>query len=969
MSTTLINRRTILFFLVEAIERDLRAIIARYLVPNYELQQLFGQPKLDLMVARYQKDRGPAEIGEPRELLNYCDLGDAVIAIESRLGPGFGRNDGLGSSVRLLKKLPLIRHRIVHFRPLEFSDFDTVSETAQEIAKKNSAYFPRTLSAVETLRDNPQSLIAFQYSGIDEPVSRILHNLPNTDFDDTGYFARDIPYAAVRKAIFSAFPVVTLVGEGGVGKTALSLKVSYDLLDDPKCPFELVIWVSAKTKVLTAAGVMDIQNAISTSIGLFEAAATNSGLVGSAGDPITSVTELLRQFPTLLILDNLETVKDEIIEHFLENVPSGSKVLITSRISLGKLDYPIKLGRLDKDEATRYFRTVCSALNVNSLQALAQHEVQRVCGRLQYNPLWIKWFVQAVRAGARKEELLSSPKEPLAFCLENVFEKVSPEGELVLDAMLCVGGSHSVSTIAFLTGLDALTIREVVNELTAMNAIVAHVSSARGEDTRYSLEEIVRNYLYNYQAPDVETQAYFRRKRDELHAIKESLLSKQRDVFDWRAIWIANDSNVVTAKLLTDANRLISVKRFEEARKIIDAAEAQSPGYFEVYRVRAFLAEFLEDFVEVRRSFKQAIELAPGHTPLYLWFGRFLWRHEKDYTEARQVLVEGLKSTQDFSIAPFQRELATISMVQKDFETAREYLGHTPDFSSLSAIEQRKMAKTKIGFFIRHAEFFRERGQFAEVLEELVKFHAEFVELNPYVDFESRESFEKAAGHYLAAKSANLSDDQAHQLFEEVNWFVTNVVISDDTRNWLRAAFKISAEVSETRETIASESGIVELPKGWRSGWIKLRKDRYGFLKCSDGAEYMFPYSALRGSLRISDLTYGDKYIFRIGLDQNGASFAMELFSEQGAAEYLSTGAVSRPTSFGAIGSCQFGEIKILHDSYGFIESESGEYLYFNSRDVSRPNPWLDVGARVNFIIANGLPNRSRAATKIKQAF
>jgi LuxR family transcriptional regulator, glucitol operon activator len=44
--------------------------------------------------------------------------------------------------------------------------------------------------------------------------------------------------------------VLTVVGEGAIGKTALSVKCLYDLIDDAECPYEAVLWSSLKTEML-----------------------------------------------------------------------------------------------------------------------------------------------------------------------------------------------------------------------------------------------------------------------------------------------------------------------------------------------------------------------------------------------------------------------------------------------------------------------------------------------------------------------------------------------------------------------------------------------------------------------------------------------------------------------------------------------------------------------------------------------
>ena len=58
------------------------------------------------------------------------------------------------------------------------------------------------------------------------------------------------------------FPVISIVGEGGVGKSALALKVAYELIDKDS-PFDAVVWVTSKTTQITLNEIREIKGAIS----------------------------------------------------------------------------------------------------------------------------------------------------------------------------------------------------------------------------------------------------------------------------------------------------------------------------------------------------------------------------------------------------------------------------------------------------------------------------------------------------------------------------------------------------------------------------------------------------------------------------------------------------------------------------------------------------------------------------------
>ena len=136
----------------------------------------------------------------------------------------------------------------------------------------------------------------------------------------------------------------------GLGKTALALKLAYDILDSDDMNFDCIVWASAKNATITAGEIKRIKGAVSDSLGMFSE--IGKQLAGSEEpDPIAEIIEYLSNFRILLILDNLETIVDKKLYSFFEELPIGSKVLTTSRIGLGEFERRLKLGPMDARES------------------------------------------------------------------------------------------------------------------------------------------------------------------------------------------------------------------------------------------------------------------------------------------------------------------------------------------------------------------------------------------------------------------------------------------------------------------------------------------------------------------------------------------------------------------------------------------------------------------------------------------
>lgn len=74
----------------------------------------------------------------------------------------------------------------------------------------------------------------------------MLNNLPRVEYDDTGFVPRPKLEADLKKKILGRHPVVTVLGEGGNGKSALTLQTAYRLLNSDDHNFDAIIWVTAK---------------------------------------------------------------------------------------------------------------------------------------------------------------------------------------------------------------------------------------------------------------------------------------------------------------------------------------------------------------------------------------------------------------------------------------------------------------------------------------------------------------------------------------------------------------------------------------------------------------------------------------------------------------------------------------------------------------------------------------------------
>ena len=199
-------------------------------------------------------------------------------------------------------------------------------------------------------------------------------NLPNRLGRLVGRDAElDVVAAALEES-----PVVTLVGPGGIGKTALALAGARRAESDgPRR-----VWLIELAEIT---GPGDVPRAVAETL----------GVVGGSGRTLTeSVVAALRSRPTLLILDNCEHVIDgaAVLARAIADDGADTRVLATSREGLGiPGEQLVPVAPLDPSgAAAELFAERAQAASGTFDLPSVHAEVEEICRRLDGLPLAIE---------------------------------------------------------------------------------------------------------------------------------------------------------------------------------------------------------------------------------------------------------------------------------------------------------------------------------------------------------------------------------------------------------------------------------------------------------------------------------------------------------------------------------------------------------------------------------------------------
>jgi len=434
-----------------------------------------------------------------------------------------------------------------------------------------------------------------------------LNNLPPENYDrDGGFVGREREIKTVVNYLKSDEDrIITISGAGGVGKTALALKIAYLFLYSQDNPYEAIMWYSAKTTKLTDYGIVPLTPNIKEISQLVEDISSLIGLEElveqkQAKKTLTqSIEQIYALFKTnkfLLIIDNLETIVDEDIINFIKNIPRPSQVLITSRKGLGELERRYPLKDMDENDAIHLFKLLAKERNLTELEEISEEKIKNLVKRVKCYPLLIKWSIGQYSLGKELEEsfkeIFSGESEIAKFSFNDVFKLLTEQSKHVLYAMIIAGEKPiSKSILMHLTNLDEDNIEDAIREL-IVTSLIYPVNKEKEDRvvTEYNMLELTRGFIES--------------KLDENKQIRELLNTRYYDLSQQIKDLEKSKSNF--------AQSLISL-----GIKTIDEQIAFN------YVKTAKNYEYKGDNKNAENNYKEALKVAPNLSYIYTEFSKF----------------------------------------------------------------------------------------------------------------------------------------------------------------------------------------------------------------------------------------------------------------------------------------------------------------------------------------------------------
>ena len=604
------------FCVVQGLERSLKEI----LVHNYDVDdaEFLTVGEQERALTRLRQDLQELEWSiddvTTEDLLLYLDVGDLINLLNRNAGKA---RTIVPSEIRKVTRLlvetglPAIRNRVMHtIRPLESDDLPTLMSLAGQIPSISQSLNWAPLKEGVRLAQGPELMLNVAIPSYWAEEAKVPHNLPSAEFDDTGFIGRSKERRQLRQLLESDHSVITIVGPGGIGKTALALRVCHDIVDDPEANLDKIVWVSLKTQELTADGIRTISNAVDTEDDLLNSLMSSMNVVvdRDASPMWDRVLEQMKSNRILLVIDNLETLGLKIRE-LAVGMPRDSKLLLTSRVGLGEIELRYEMPNLSPKDAGKLLRNLGVAYNYTDVARLDHSLVTEYCNKLHHNPLLIKWFVQAMGKGVRPADILSKEDigDALRFCWENVYLQLSPLSRKIVTILLSARRNLSQTQLQELLATHYVSFVLALQQLHQSNIIERNVGRDGG--AVYQVGSLVLDYLGRYHPPN---DSFVRKTREQLRAWQieqeRSAVDRRTYRYSHRTIVIETSDQSIAGPHLRNALNAVHSHSSGEANKYLERARELCPQWWEVHRVRAYvLQQENRPIYEVEQAFEDSI--------------------------------------------------------------------------------------------------------------------------------------------------------------------------------------------------------------------------------------------------------------------------------------------------------------------------------------------------------------------------
>ncbi|WP_292370300.1 tetratricopeptide repeat protein [Methanoregula sp. UBA64] len=689
---------------------------------------------LDLNEIKQEDIEGIQSISDFFEELNFLHLKDILVYSNNyKLARSFFGELSKEKFTETMDEVNIIRRKIAHAKST-FSDYDLMNliEYIKLLSQGNDANEVTVYLKNEAYKNATEIPLDF----FEEFVCQ--NNLPPENYDlDGGFVGREKEIKTIRKFINSEQDrIVTITGAGGVGKTAIALKIAYTYLADPDNQFEAIIWFSAKTDKLTEQGIIPLTSEIRSDEQLIYD-------ILKIVDPLTlqqfndakvnldayknHLNNIFSSQKCLLIIDNLETIlkNDEIIS-FIKEINRPSQVLITSRKGLGEIERRFPITDMPVKEAIKLFRLISKERNRLDLVRLSDEYISTLVTRVKCYPLLIKWSIGQVCLGKDPEsafaQIFDGSSEIAIFSFNDVFKLLSSDSKTMLFSMIVYGDKPISKYVAMhLSNFDDDQFEDAVKELILTSFLIPEIKEAdTGSVTEFSMLGLTRGFIEKKLDEDEKTRGILSTRyyhlSQELQEFEKSQSSYSQSLF---SLGIKTPEEKVAFNYVKTAKNFFRQNDFDNAEKYFEQATKVAPLFsyvFSEFSKFEFKRGHFERGLELA---KKAVEISPENYHAWFSYGIFL-RKNQQLEESVKSLIKAKELNPNH--LPIYNELGRAYTFLGEYEKAEnEFVAALKEEKYPNYRHIIMTLQFKADNYRRWSESFRERKDLKREIECLEK--------------------------------------------------------------------------------------------------------------------------------------------------------------------------------------------------------------------------------------------------------
>lgn len=584
-------------------------------------------------------------------------LGSAIylFLVNKRYKPAESQNDQIHqlrrskycplnqSQINTLFDLNGLRNDLEHQKPPPHVDIWQVQRAAANV----HAILPLLVDNTQWENDKNYSETWKGYNiqlGVNECNEIKRHNLPRPDY--TSFVGRDKEVDQILDELnHPRRYLISIDGIGGVGKSALAMKIAWDTADEIKKGVSLwkyLVWVSAKEDRLppTASGIEPIKAGFHVLEDLFDEILLVAGFPEYLDSDIEkkrdAVQLILDSERCLLFIDNFETVEDPAVLDFLDDIPGDSKAIITSR-HREIVRNAVRLEGLATWEAQKLIRQTAKEFGVKKYirDPLVINRIMESTGNI---PLALRWVIGQVSLGRSVGDVLTKMSQRTdeihRFCFDSTVSELDDDYLKVLYVLSQLRNPTEAETISSVSGYPLELIKDILVTLLKYSLVNKTVEDVWQTDL-YQLLPLTITYCsglgaqWPEYAKEVARRGKTESQRQRTIAVANGLY-KRYGAYD--------DNERVAVAAANAAREEHQCGDSDKAIKILNEAIELAPKLGHIHYVKAQILADMNQISEARESFDKAYHLDPKVDVIRNW-AEFEYSTGQ-YFKSRELLMQ-----------------------------------------------------------------------------------------------------------------------------------------------------------------------------------------------------------------------------------------------------------------------------------------------------------------------------------------